>query len=107
MSPLEIRLKASSSSIGISSILISTNLEISDINQLQTNLDNLGDAWSRTAPLVALKNVNDKLAVDDYRSVNGIDDMIFENTINAQDNIKTDQISERTGAENITINHKS
>ena len=90
-----------------SSILVSTKLEISDINQLQIELDAISAGWVRNAPLVALLNAGDKVAVDVYRSANGVDDMVFENTMDAQDNIKTDQISESTGGVSITMNHKT
>lgn len=83
--------------------LISTKLNISDVTDLQDELDLLGNSWSRTAPLVFLKNAGDIVAVDDFQSVNGTDDIVFANTIDAQDNIKTDIIYESTDDTGVTI----
>ncbi len=72
--------------------LISTKLLISDTTNLQTTLDALGDVWSRNDPNVAFKNAGDKMAVDTFRSENGTDDIVFENTINVT-NIETNTIT--------------
>ena len=82
--------------------LVSTFLPISDITNLQTTLDGLGDLFTRTAPNLFLKNFGDKMAIDTYRSQDGITDITFENTINATGDIKTDIISEVTTNAGIT-----
>ena len=88
-------------------VMVSTNLDISDVNSLQTQLDSVGVGWSRTAPLVAFTNAGDRLAVTTYQSADGIVDMVMQDTVDHQNNLKTDQISESTGAANITMNQKT
>ncbi len=87
--------------------LVTTFLPISDIVGLQDALDAAGDLFVRVAPNVFFKNSGDKMAIDTYRSEDGLTDIVFENKIDAQDDIKTDQISESTGTANITMNQKT
>lgn len=85
--------------------LISSNLEISEVNGLSTALSTLGDVWSKTGTDIIPKVSNDTLGINYIQSETGLSDVVFNDPIDAQDNIKTDQISESTGSAGITMNN--
>ena len=86
-----------------SKIIISTNLEISDTNGLAAALALVVNNWNRTGTLLHPVTVGDSVGCDTFQSEAGVVDVVFTNTLDAQDNIKTDVINESTGAVGVTI----
>lgn len=76
--------------------LISSNLDIVDVNNLQDELDELGGVWTRGGTKIVPENVNDTLGINTIQSENAVDDIVFENTIDAQDGISTTSITATT-----------
>jgi hypothetical protein len=84
--------------------LVSSDLLISDVSGLQDQLDNV-NTWSRGGTLLLPTNSGDTVGFSTLRSENGVDDILVSNTLDCQDHIKTDLISESTGSANITMNN--